>query len=257
VAQWLDDLAGGVARETTHLVDASPSVAVRRALDDVAIQAAIGHFFAEKFRSAVLWALYERSGDREAAAAAVKTYRSAREAWSVVARGAAVYVADVSYGAEPWLRGHWRDRLPAIDADIAEMERLADAGSVSPRGDETKIRAALRQVQSRPQRSAARAEHQPAGRFRPGAPLEVTIRLPGEGTTALLHYRHVNQAEAWQVTQMRSEGDRHAAVIAGDYTGSLYPLQYYFELRGEAGPSLFPGLNPDLTNQPYFVVRQA
>jgi hypothetical protein len=260
VAQWLDDLAAGAAQDLTHLVghvEWAESVAVRRLLDDVAIQGAIGHFFAEKFRSAVLWGLYERSGDREAAAAAVKTYRSAREAWSVAARGAAVYVSDVSYGEEPWLRGHWRDRLPAIDADIAEMERLADAGSVSPSGDQTKIGVALRQVLSRPQRPVARGEHQPAERFKPGAPLAVVIRLPGEGTTALLHYRHVNQAEAWQVTPMQREGDRHTAVIAGDYTGSPYPLQYYFELRSEGGPSLFPGLNPELTNQPYFVVRQA
>jgi hypothetical protein len=260
VAQWLDDLATGAAQEITHLVahvEWAPSDAVRRLLDDVAIQSAIGHFFAEKFRSAVLWSLYERSGDLEVAAAAVKTYRSAREAWALAAHEAAVYVADVSYGAEPWLRGHWRDRLPAIDADIAEMARLAEAGSVSPSGDQVKVRAALRQALSRPQRSVTRAEHQPAERFQPGAPVEVAIRLPGEGTTALLHYRHVNQAEAWQVMPMRREGERHAAVIAGDYTGSPYPLQYYFELRGDGGPSLFPGLNPDLTNQPYFVVRQA
>jgi hypothetical protein len=260
VAQWLDGLAAGAAEELSHLVghvEWAANVAVRRVLDDVAIQAAIGHFFAEKFRTAVLWSLYERSGDPEVAAAAVKTYRSAREAWSTAARGAAVYVADVSYGAEPWLRGHWRDRLPAIDADIAEMERLADAGSVSPSGDQAKVRAAMHQVLSRPQRSVAGGEHQPSERFQPGAPFEVAIRLPGERTTALLHYRHVNQAEAWQTTQMQREGDRHAAVIAGDYTGSLYPLQYYFELRGDDGPSLFPGLDPDLTNQPYFVVRQA
>ena len=182
---------------------------------------------------------------------------AARGAWAVAADEAAVYVADVGYGAEPWLRGHWRDRLPAIDADIAEMERLADAGNVSPSSDETKIRAALRQVQSRPHRSVAPGEHQPAERFKPGAPLEVAIRLPGEGTTALLHYRHVNQAEAWQVTPMQREGDRHTAMIAGDYTGSPYPLQYYFELSGEGGSSLFPGIKPELTNQPYFVVRQA
>jgi hypothetical protein len=265
VAQWLDDLAAGaaqeLAQELAHELGASAAtaarVAFRRLSADVAIQCGIGRFFAAKFRSAVLWSLYERSGDRDAASAALVAYRAARRAWAEAADAAAVYVADVSYGEEPWLRGHWRDRLPAIDADIAEMARQADAAGISPRGDEAKIRAAMRQVLARPQRPIARGEHQPAERFQPGAPLEVTIRLPGEGTTALLRYRHVNQAEAWQVTQMRRQGDRHAAVIGGDYTGSPYPLQYYFELRGDDGPSLFPGLAPDLANQPYFVIRQA
>jgi hypothetical protein len=256
VAQWLDDLAAGAVRELAGVATAE-SVAFRRLSADVAIQCGIGRFFAEKFRSAVLWSLYERSGDREAAAAAIAAYRAARQAWAEAADAAGVYVSDVSYGAEPWLRGHWRDRLPAIDADIAEMARQADAGSIGPSGDQAKVRAAMGQVLSRPQRPVAGGEHQPSDRFQPGAPLEVTVRLPGERTTALLHYRHVNQAEVWQTTEMRRQGDRHAAVIGADYTRSPYPLQYYFEVRGDDGPSLYPGLKPELANQPYFVVRQA
>jgi hypothetical protein len=56
---------------------------------------------------------------------------------------------------------------------------------------------------------------------------------------------------------MRRQGDRHAAVIGADYTRSPYPLQYYFEVRGDDGPSLYPGLKSELANQPYFVIRQA
>ncbi len=255
VAQWLDDLAAGAAQALAGAAT-TESVAFRRLSVDVAIQCGIGRFFAEKIRDAVLWSLYERSGDREAAVAALAAWDH-RQAWAEAADAAIVYVADVSYGEEPWLRGHWRDRLLAIDVDIAEMARQADAGSIGPRGDQAKVRAAVHQVLSRPQRPAAGGEHQPSVRLQPGAPFEVAIRLPGERTTALLHYRHVNQAEVWQTMQMQRQGDRHAAVIAGDYTGSPYPLQYYFELRGSDGPSLFPGLDPDLTNQPYFVVRQA
>jgi hypothetical protein len=258
VAQWLDDLAAGAAHELAGAgAAAGGTVAFRRLSADVAIQCGIGRFFAAKFRSAVLWSLYERSGDREAAVSAVAAYRAARQAWAEAADVAAVYVSDVSYGAEPWLRGHWRDRLPAIDADISEMARQAEEGGISPSGDPAKVRAAMRRVLSRPQRPIASGEHQPGESFQPSAPLEVTIRLPGERTTALLHYRHVNQAEVWQVTQMRRQSDRHAAVIGEDYTRSPYPLQYYFEVRGEDGSSLFPGLGPDFTNQPYFVIRQA
>jgi len=67
----------------------------------------------------------------------------------------------------------------------------------------------------------------------------------------------VNQADAWQVTDMAREADRWQATIAGDYTKSPYPMQYYFELRdSQSGAWLFPGFEPNLCNQPYFVVRQ-
>jgi hypothetical protein len=189
--------------------------------------------------------------------AAVEAYRVARQAWAEAADAASVYVADVSFGAEPWLRGHWRDRLPAIDTDIAEMARQADAGTLDPSADPAKIRAAISRILSRPRRRSASGEHQPPERFEPGAPLEITIRLPGERTNALLHYRHVNQAEVWQKSEMRRQGDRHDAVIAADYTRSPYPLQYYFEVGNDDGLSLFPGLGRELGNQPYFVVRRA
>jgi hypothetical protein len=45
------------------------------------------------------------------------------------------------------------------------------------------------------------------------------------------------------------------ATIASEYTNSPFPLQYYFELRDASGrATLYPGLGPTLTNQPYFVL---
>lgn len=39
---------------------------------------------------------------------------------------------------------------------------------------------------------------------------------------------------------------------------SRYPLMYFFELRAGVGRAwLYPGFEADLSNQPYFVVRQA
>jgi hypothetical protein len=258
VALWLDDLAHGATADIASANDAGPaSVARRRLFADVAIQCAIGRFFAAKFRSGVLWSLYERSGNRDAAAAAVQAYRSARQAWAEAADAAAVYVSDVSYGREPWLRGHWRDRLPAIEADIAEMSRQADAGTVSASGDDDRVRAAMRLILAPPRRAAAVASHNAPRRFQAGAPLELALQVShGEDTTALLHYRHVNQAETWRATAMARRHDDHAAAITADYTQSPYALQYYFEIQTEDGPLLYPGLAPDLTNQPYFVVRQ-
>jgi len=47
------------------------------------------------------------------------------------------------------------------------------------------------------------------------------------------------------------------ATIPAEYTSTPYPLQYYFEISdGPASANLNPGLGPELTNQPYFVVRR-
>ncbi|MGH9342758.1 MAG: hypothetical protein ACRD19_03225, partial [Terriglobia bacterium] len=70
--------------------------------------------------------------------------------------------------------------------------------------------------------------------------------------------RHVNQGEYYQTAEMQTRGNGYHAVIAGSYTESPYNLQYHFELFGGANRAwLYPGLDPTLSNQPYFVVRQA
>jgi hypothetical protein len=65
-----------------------------------------------------------------------------------------------------------------------------------------------------------------------------------------------DQAEAWQVADASPETGGFAASIPAVYTGTTFPLQYYFELRGAQRADLFPGLAGDLANQPYFVTRR-
>jgi hypothetical protein len=68
----------------------------------------------------------------------------------------------------------------------------------------------------------------------------------------------VNQSEAYQIVDMRGQSGTWRFTIPGDYTDSAYPLLYYFELRDAGGHAwLHPGFEPDLANQPYFVVRRA
>jgi hypothetical protein len=61
---------------------------------------------------------------------------------------------------------------------------------------------------------------------------------------------------------MQPRDGRYEGTIPGDYTDSPYPLQYFLELRGTArsvvagGQAwMYPGFAPDLSNQPYYVVR--
>ncbi len=76
-------------------------------------------------------------------------------------------------------------------------------------------------------------------------------------TACTLCYRHVNQAEHYQMVDMKANGQRWAATIPGEYTRSPFPLQYFFRFSdGDGNCWMHPGLDANLCNQPYYVIRQ-
>ena len=240
VAGWLDELADAAMKG-----DAPRQWAV-----DIQIQVGIGRFFAAKFRSAVYYERYLRDKDQGKLVSAIQHYRLARAAWAKLAGTAKdVYRPDVSFGYEYQLRGHWLDRLPVIDEDIARMEKLLGGATAAPLDtipDRTSVVRPLRNC-----------NHSLPARFPPGAPIGVSLTVQGAKSAVILHYRRVNQVERFVTTEMKGSGNEYNGAIPGDYTKSPFAIQYYFELRGPEGPSMYPGLGPMLTNQPYFVVRQA
>ena len=242
VAQWLEDLAGAAKR-----------VKARRVNIDVAIQAGLGRFFASKFRAGVLYAIHERTGDSAALAEALKFYRTARAAWAGLAENATgVYVPDITVGEHPWLRGHWLDRLPAIDADIALLEKRLSSAKLT---DDPRVKAAIAEATGRPHRPSVAMRHRAPDRFQRKQPLALELIGPVL-TSARLHYRHVNQAERWQSAIMDRKGTAYVATIPSEYTDSTYPLQYYFELKSAPNRAwLYPGFPPDLAGVPYYVTR--
>jgi hypothetical protein len=244
VAQWLEDLAGPARSLKDTRVDI-----------DVAIQSGLGRFFAAKFRAGVLYRIHERTGDGAALEEALKFYRAAREAWAKLSEKAkGVYVADITVGELPWLRGHWIDRLQAIDADIDLLTKRLPSAKAT--GD-PKVKAAIAEAKGRPQRPSAAMRHRAPSIFARKQPL--TLELTGSVlASARLHYRHVNQAERWQSAAMERRGPAYVASIPGAYTDSPYPLQYYFELKSAPDRAwLHPGFPADLAGPPYYVIRGA
>ena len=61
--------------------------------------------------------------DRTALEESVKAYRAARDEWAKLANLGKVYVADITVGENPVLRGHWLDRLTAIDERLKKLEK--------------------------------------------------------------------------------------------------------------------------------------
>ncbi|GAC1664635.1 MAG: hypothetical protein NVS9B4_20120 [Candidatus Acidiferrum sp.] len=271
VAQWLEEQAD---RATNHLTKGASkarrkkSPEYRRLAIDVAMQAGLGRFFAAKFRSAILYRLYERTGSRAALAASVDLYRQARAAWADLAgKARGIYMADVTVGEYAHLRGHWLDRLPAIDRDISALEEKLKAldrpganKAADLPADNLRMPQLIQQVLSRPRREASNCRHTPPATFTPGQPLQIRLALAVPAPTAgvTLHYRHVNQAERFTTAPMEPSGDGYTATIPANYTGAPYPLQYYFKIRkSKTDALLYPGFAQGLTNQPYFVVRRA
>jgi hypothetical protein len=265
VAQWMEDCADASSAaldEARRKTLARRGPAFRRTEADIEIQIGLGRFFASKLRSGGLYAIFEQAEDAQAGRQALDEYRLAREAWAnMAAQAAAVYRSDITYGSTAMRRGHWGDRLAAMDKDIAALtaQVLAAAqGTLST----PNTRGAIEDAIGRPVRPAVQCIHTPPSSFEAGARLTLSLSVPQETVaptlaSIFLHFRHANQAERWRKLQMQQDGDVFTAQIPGEYTQSPYPLEYRFELGTQSGAAwLEPAFNATLSNQPYYAVMR-
>lgn len=252
VADWLQRLAQSAldhlspARQLTD-----PSGDFRRLAVDVEVLAHLGLFFASKLRAGVAWRWHERTADPASLSSALTAYRSARDAWQRAADAADVYRPDIPFGRMPYQRGHWADRLSAIDEDIAALARHAGDGDCLVHADRpgTSVHPAPR-VRSK-------IGHVPPKAFRKGEPLTLTFMATAVSDLTLrVHYRQVDQSASWVVAPTVRDGDRFTLDLSGEFTDSPYSIQYFVEVRCPDGTGLHPQLDPvHLSNQPYFVVH--
>jgi len=252
VASWVEQLTAS-ARASLAVATAKtakPSADFRRLEEDVRIMIGLGDFFGGKFRAALLWQIFDKTHDAKAGRAAVASYEKARAAWAAMAdRARIVYRADIAYGRTPFRRGHWSDRLPAIDTDIAAMKTALAANPASTRDAALLIAA----VSGRPPRVQEAFSHKVPETFHPGADLKLSLKT-APSVTAILHYRHVDQAERWTQVAMTGAGGNFEAAIPAAYSNSPYPLQYYFELQRGGKAWSIPAFNGSLSNTPYYTV---
>ncbi len=200
---------------------------------------------------------FKQSGDRNALELSIKTYHKARNFWielSEIARD--VYKHDITVSELDVLRGHWLDRLPAIDEDIDFMKNILNETPVTTAVQKDNIRLAIEKALGRPKRDSAICKHKQPEHFTAGKALDLELSIEKKVRSVKLYYRHVNQAERFKTLEMKQAGNSFVAAIPAEYTETLYPLQYYFELRERTDNVwLYPGLSASLTQQPYFVVQ--
>src|SRR5437762_841404 len=259
VAQWLEDMSAAATKNQELALGRAPkkdAPGLRRLIADVVIQSGTGKFFAYKFRSAVLWSLFERTGDRTALAEAVKAYRIARDAWATMAQTVkTVYVLDVTYGPNANLRGHWLDRIAGIDGDLGDMEKRLDQANAPAQSiaDPAITRRAIAMVLARPQRLPLSCQHTPPAEFDPGKPIEVNLSFDKmDGQRVNLLYRQADQSQRWRTAEIQARDREYRGVVPASYTQSPYPILYYFEVHTATGSTIYPGFGSDLSNQPYF-----
>lgn len=265
VATWLDNFAytanvglteARKALGTSH----AKAPEFRRIEEDCMILIGLGRFYADLFRAGVLYAIFQESGLAAAGIEALGRYRKARATWSSMAeRAKGVYVADVSYGDIPQRHGHWIDRIPGMDVDIAAMQKRVSEASSNPSAslDVARAQAALRIAHSVPSRPKVAMVHTPVEAFVPGNHVVLSLSIKSATVAGItLWYRHVDHGERWRSVPMEVAAGSYSATIPADYSRSPYPLQYYFELRSANAAWLHPAFNATLSNQPYFTITQ-
>ena len=256
VADWLENLAEATELE---VVKARRSASfgrpeVQRMLIDSQIAAGLGRFFAEKLRSACweeLFILTNRVSMRKTALAHL---RRARLSWAgIVQVSSDIYQDDLTFGPHAYMRGAWKDRLSAIDIEITEMETTEEVNidRVSPQVIERAGTILANRVATR----SGVASLEGNSEVTAGDPLDIRVDLSkvGPNAKAVLHYRHINQAERWTSTPIVDGVGR----IPGDYTDGTFPLQYYVTISEEWNLTILPGLANDLSNEPYATVMLA
>ena len=258
-AQWIEDYADAAAKYLAQAVAKAAGqkrAEFRRMSIDVAMVAGLGHFFGAKFRSGVLFRIFEQSGDRTALEESLKYYKLAKSYWVDIANlSKDVYKLDITIGENPVIRGHWLDRLPAIDTDIAFMANMLEQAKTSTAPQPENVRLAIKEATGRPIRPSSACHHIQPEKFKAGQPLDIELSFEKAPASAQLYYRHVNHAERFESADMKLSGSSYRVSIPATYTDSVYPVQYYFEMKEGDNSWLYPGFGPDLINQPYFVVR--
>ncbi len=147
-------------------------------------------------------------------ASAVERYGRACDVWTRIAAATkGVYVDDVTYGPEWYQRGHWADRLAALERDRAAMAALAMPAPLAA-AEAERGRAWAQAVLAPSERPRPAVRHSPPSSFDRARPLPIALEASGVEAVRL-RYRHTNQAEPWQTEAMvRGGGGWHATIPA-------------------------------------------
>lgn len=258
VAGWLDDFAkqAETALSELKLVPEWSSRPVARYALDAEIMAAIGRFFAQKFRSACYAELMLATRSLAAQRLALAHARLALTAWTRAAdAGDRGYHPDMTFGPGRHMRGTWSSRTDEVakEANDIQVFQLQDTPTPThSAADADRVMALLpaHRPVSHPNANLMAPES-----FVPGEVVTVAIEAT-DLRLATLHYRHVNQGERWRSVIMSPTASGFAAIIPAEYTRSNDHLQAYVTADRAGVVHIAPGFPDQLAGTPYLLIPQ-
>ena len=215
---------------------------------DISILIGIGKFFSYKIKSACYWELYIKEKKFNLGYQSLQLYKKSYSAWSKIAKiSKKFYLEDLTYGPQSWLRGRWDDRLPAIKDDIVKMTNILDGNLIK-----SKKHINIFELSRWNKNQSFHINH--TIEKKSDRSVDITInnlnKINGE---LFFNYRQVNQAKKWQRNKIRSLKNRFTIMKFNNFLKQNYPIQYYFELVEKKYSYFCPGINKNLSNQPYYV----
>ena len=215
---------------------------------DISILIGIGKFFSYKIKSACYWELYIKEKKFNLGYQSLQLYKKSYSAWSKIAKiSKKFYLEDLTYGPQSWLRGRWDDRLPAIKDDIVKMTNILDGNLIK-----SKKHINIFELSKWNNNQSFYINH--TIEKKSDRSVDITInnlnKINGE---LFFNYRQVNQAKKWQRNKIRSLKNRFTIMKFNNFLKQNYPIQYYFELVEKKYSYFCPGINKNLSNQPYYV----
>jgi hypothetical protein len=227
---------------------------------DLGVLAQVARFHAEKTRAATHLAFFEMTAEPGRLPAALHHAEAALEAWQrIVTLTDRTYYDKLVFGiprGHPHSRGgmhhsgHWKDRLPEVEEDVAFLKRLLKQHRGA--GKEYKVFSGETPLAEVPQ-----FEHRPLTTVQPGRDLDVSVRVVSQVPVrqVLLHYRPLDQTADWKQIVMQPQADgRWHVTVPGMEILPRWDFMYYFEARVPGGGRLWPSWEQ---GPPYVVAKGA
>ena len=222
----------------------------RRLEIDIKILSSIGIFFSYKIRSSCYWELYIKSKNQYIGKSALKYYNMAYNAWYAASNiSRKYYFKDLTYGPQSWLRGRWDDRLPAIKADIIKMKNIL-------KNNKSKkfVFKNFDKIKNWKNNQQFKIQHKI--NIKNNGNIEIYLDYKKRDRKKLyVNFRSVNQSYKWKKSILILKNNKYFGKILKKNFSSEFPIQYYFELIDNNISLFCPGINKNLSNQPYYIIN--
>ena len=251
MANWFNEYSN---KARTNLVKAIKKITNKndpellRLEIDIKILIGIGKFISYKIKSACYWELYIKEKKFNLGYQSLQFYKKSYSAWSKIAKiSKKFYLEDLTYGPQSWLRGRWDDRLPAIKDDIIKMTNILNRNLIK-----SKKQINIFELSRWNNNQSFHIDH--TIEKKSDRSVDITINnLNKINVELFFNYRQVNQSKKWQRNKINALKNRFTIKKFNNFLKENYPIQYYFELVEKKYSCFCPGINKDLSNQPYYV----